>query len=69
MNLDECTKISFGLREIEKRIASGNPGNDLKTILKSASDAIDFLVEQVKIYRNDKMREEDPLRPMWPNWD
>lgn len=69
MNIDECIKISFGLREVEKKIASGNPGNDIKILLKSASEAIDFLVEQVKNYRNDEMREDDPLRPMWPNWD
>lgn len=32
-------------------------------------DRIRFLEAQVKKYRNDKMREDDPLRPMWPNWD
>lgn len=37
--------------------------------LEAAEKRIDELEKQVKNYRNDKMREDDPLRPMWPNWD
>lgn len=47
----------------------GDKLRDAADALEAVDKRIDELEKQVKNYRNDKMREDDPLRPMWPNWD
>ena len=69
MDLIEYRKTAILLREAEKRIANGNPGDDFKKLLLSAADAIEVLIREVDAFRNDFIRADDPFRPMWPNWD
>lgn len=69
MDLIEYRKTAVLLREAEKRIENGNPGDDLKRLLSSAADAIEVLIREVDAFRNDMIRADDPCRPMWPNWD
>ena len=69
MDLIEYRKTAVLLREAEKRIANGNPGDDFKKLLSSAADTIEVLIREVDAFRNNMIHADDPFRPMWPNWD
>ena len=69
MDLNEYRKIAFALRETEKRIASGNPADEFKSLLTSAADTIEVLIREVNAFRSNQIHADDPYRPCWPNWD
>lgn len=69
MDLNEYRKIAVLLREAEKHIASGNPGDDFKRLLTCAADAIEILIREVEGFRQGYVKADDPYKPIWPNWD
>ncbi len=69
MDLNEYKKTAVLLREAEKHIASGNPGDNFKMLLISAADAIEILIREVEGFRHGYIKADDPYRALWPNWD
>ena len=69
VNLGECRKVAEALREFERHIANGDPGDSVKKLLTISATVIEQLTCETERYRKEALQDDDPYKPLWPNWE